>query len=137
MSVEELISIERVEFQEIRERIQETYVIADLMLSKLFEEVLSEVKIDILPILNVKILLYVLKSIPFTDEGRGMGILEVLDECMKYQLYGKLTKWSCKKIDTKLKELRNLVLYDYLIEGSLKLYYDNQIEWELYITFNF
>ena len=134
MSLDELISIERVEFQTTRQRIQETYVVNNLKLSKLFKEVLSEVKIDFLPILNVKMLLYVLKPIPFTNEVEGVRFLESLNNCMKFQLYGKSREWDCKTIATKVKKLRKLVLYDYSIEGSLKFYYDNQIEWDLGVS---
>lgn len=134
MSLDELISIERVEFETSKERIQETYVMSTVPLSKLFKEVLKELKLGILPILNVKILLHTLKSIPFTDEIEGVYILENLNECMEDQLYGKSREWNCKTIITKIKELRKLILHDYQIEGSLKLYYDNQIEWDLGVS---
>jgi len=57
MSLDELISIERVEIETTKTRIQETYVIADLTLSKLFKEILREVKEDILPLLDIQIFL--------------------------------------------------------------------------------
>ena len=131
MSLDELISIERVEFQTTKERIQETYVVNSLTLSKLFKKVLSEIKLDILPILNIEMLLYVIKSIPFTNEVEGVRFLESLNECMKFQLYGKSREWNCKTIATKIKKLRKLILYDYSIEGSLIIYCDNRIEWDL------
>jgi len=135
MSLDELISIERVEFETSKERIQETYVIAGLTLLKLFTEVLDEVEADILPILNIEILLYALRSVPFTNEVEGVYIIESLNEYMKYQLYGKSSVWNCKTIASKIKTLRSLILCDYSIEGSLKLYYDNQIEWDLAVLF--
>ena len=67
MSLDELISIERVEFE--RSRIQETYSVDNLLLSRLFEELITEVKKDILPILDMYILLQALQSVPFTDEA--------------------------------------------------------------------
>ena len=54
---------------------------------------------------------------------------------MKYQLYGKSSAWNCKTIASKIKTLRSLILCDYSIKGSLKLYYDNQIEWDLVVLF--
>ena len=137
MSLDELISIERVEFETSKERIQETYVIADLSMSKLFKEILKEVKKDILPLLDIKILLYALKSVPFTDEVEGVNITESLNYCMLNQLYGKTPEWNCKTIGSKLKKLKNSVVYDYSIEGSLKLFYDNRIEWDLMVSIHF
>ena len=134
MSLDELISIERVEFETSKERIQETYVVNTLPLSKLFKEVLFETSLDILPILNIKILLYALRSIPFNDEVEGLGLLESLNDCMENQLYGRSNEWNCKAISTRIKELRQLVLYDYMVEGSLKLYQDNQILWDLGVS---
>jgi hypothetical protein len=137
MSLDELISIERVEFERTKERIQETYVIADLTLSKLFKEILKEAENNILPILNVKVLLYVSQSIPFTDEPKGINIYKRIQECMEYQLYGKTREWNCKRIHNHIKEIRSLILYDYMIEGSLQLSHNDKIEWDLLITFNY
>jgi len=134
MSLEELVSIERIEFETSKERIQETYVVVDLKLSKLFKEILKELKKDILPLLDIEILLYALKSVPFTDEVVGAHLYEQLKECMLYQLYGKTGEWNCKKIGTCLKKLRSLVLYDYMVEGSLQLSYDDKIEWDLMVS---
>ena len=137
MSLDELISIERVEFETSKERIQETYVVNTLPLSKLFMEVLLEINQDILPILNIKILLYALRSIHLTDEVEGLELLKSLNDCIENQLYGKSNEWDCKAISTRIKELRQLVLYDYIIEGSLKLYHDNQILWDIGVSINF
>lgn len=126
-----MISIEHVEFKATKERIQETYVITNLTLSKLLKEVLSEIEKDILPLLNIEILLYTLKSVPFSNEAVGISILENLNDSMKYQLYGKSGEWNCKAIAYRLQKLRNLILYDYMIEGSLIVYRTNQIEWDL------
>ena len=137
MSLDELISIERVEFETSKERIQETYAITAVTLSKLFKEVLRELELDILPILNVKILLHTLISIPFTNEIEGITILENLSKCMEDQLYGESRKWSCNTIASKIKKMRNLIRYEYSIEGSLKLSYDDSIEWDLMVSINF
>lgn len=127
MSLDELISIERVEFE--RSRIQETYSVDNLLLSRLFEELIKEVKKDILPILDMYILLQALQSVPFTDEARGIKITENLSKWMNEELYGKEVK--CNEIVKKLRKLNELILYDYLIEGSLTVYHDYHIDWDL------
>ena len=53
---------------------------------------------------------------------------------MKNQLYGKSPEWNCKIIATKLQRLRSLVLFDYMIEGSLKLSCDDRIDWDLLVS---
>ncbi|KKM13876.1 hypothetical protein LCGC14_1711800 [marine sediment metagenome] len=118
MSLEELISIERVELQATKER-------------------LKEVRKDILPLLDIEILLYALKSVPFANEVRGVQILEALNECLDYELYGKTGGWSCKTVANKIGQLKNLVLYDYLIEGSLIVYHSKNLEWDLCYNINF
>ncbi|MHA2180624.1 MAG: hypothetical protein ACXAAH_04280 [Promethearchaeota archaeon] len=135
MSLDEMISIERVEFQTTKERIQETYVIADLTLSKLFEEIFNDLERDILPLLNIEIFLKVIESVPFTDESIGICISEGIRGCVESQRYGKSLEWNCKIIVTKLNRLRNLILYDYSIEGSLTLSYTGKIGWDLVVSF--
>lgn len=130
MSLEELISIERIENYK-KSRIKETYSVYELNLSRLFVEVVDEVEKDILPILDMYILLYSLKFVPFTDEAKGLEIFEALREYMDNALYGKSSQWSCKKIAHALERLCGLIAYDYLIEGSLIVYYDYKIEWDL------
>ena len=127
MSLDELISIERVEFE--RSRIQETYSVDNLLLSRLFEELIKEVKKDILPILDMYILLQALQSVPFTDEAKGIKITENLSKWMNEELYGKEVK--CNEIVKKLRKLNELILYDYVIEGSLTFYHDYHIDWDL------
>ena len=127
MSLDELISIERVEFE--RSRIQETYSVDNLLLSRLFEELIKEVKKDILPLLDMYILLQALQSVPFTDEAKGIKITENLSKWMNEELYGKEVK--CNEIVKKLRKLNELILYDYLIEGSLTVYHDYHIDWDL------
>lgn len=130
MSLEELISLERFENYK-KSRIKETYSVYELKLSSLFVEVVDEVEKYILPILDIYILLYCLKFVPFTDEAKGLEILEALKECMNYELYGKSSQWSCKKIANELQKLCGLIAYDYLIEGSLIVYHDYKIERDL------
>lgn len=134
LSLEELISIERVELSDTKERIRETYAITTLMLSKLFKEILQEVKRDILPLLDIKILLHALRDVPFTNEVDGMEILENLNICLEYELYGKSDEWTCKVIVSRIQRLKDLVLYDYLIEGSFIVYRLGKNEWDLCVS---
>ncbi|MBA7521692.1 hypothetical protein ES705_13803 [subsurface metagenome] len=132
MSLDELISIERVEFEFERSRIQETYLVDNLLLSRLFEELITELKNDILPILDMYILLRALQSVPFTDEAKGIETIEILSRWMNGELYGKGVK--CSEIVKILGELNELILYDYAIEGSLTVYRDYHINWDLEVS---
>ena len=98
-------------------------------MSRLFEELITEIKKDILPILDMYILLQALQSVPFTDEAKGIKITENLSKWMNEELYGKEVK--CNEIVKKLRKLNELILYDYLIEGSLTVYHDYHIDWDL------
>lgn len=132
MSLDELISIERVEFEFERSRIQETYLVDSLLLSRLLEELINEVKKEILPILDVHILLKALQSVPFTDEAKGIELTEKLSKWMNEELYGKGVK--CNEISKILRELNELFLYDYVIEGSLTVYQNYHIDWDLEVS---
>lgn len=130
MSLEELVSLERIEnFNNIR--LKETYLVYNLPLSKLFVEVLDELKKDIVPILDIHILLYSLKSIPFTNEAEGLEAFEVLKACMKKVLYGSSVQGTSIQICKNLEKLCELIVYEYFIEGSLIVYHDYEIEWDL------
>jgi hypothetical protein len=133
MSLEELISIERIENYN-KSRIKETYSVDELNLSNLFVEVVDKVEKNILPILNMHILLYSLKFIPFTNEVKGLEIFEALKECMNYGHHRNSSQWCCKRIVHDLEKLCELIAYDYLIEGSLIVYYDYEIEWDLSVS---
>jgi len=132
MSLDELISIERVELGFEGSRIQETYLVDKLLLSRLLEELITEVKKEILPILDIHILLKALQSIPFTDEVKGIEIAETLSKWMNEELYGK--EVECNEIAKILGELNELILYDYVIEGSLTVYHDYHIDWGLEVS---
>jgi hypothetical protein len=127
MSLEELISIERIETA--LSRLQETYVIDDLLLSRLFNELCTELKKGILPILDMHILLYVLTVVPFTDEAKGIKISEELRKCVNNELFGKTV--TCKYIAKQIQKLQNLIHYEYQIEGSLVVYQDYHFDWYL------
>ena len=134
MSLEELVSIERVELQSTKQCIRETYVVTDLKLSRLFEEILYELNRDVLPILDMKILLYSLKSVPFTREGEAINIIDSLKSCLEFKLYRKLKDWNCKAIVAQLETLYAMILYDYVIEGSVTLFFFNEPEWDLRVS---
>lgn len=133
MSLEELVSIERIENYN-KSRIKETYSVYELTLSSLFTEVVDKVEKSILPILDIHILLYSLKFIPFTNEVKGLEVFEALKECMNYELHRNSPQWCCKRINHELEKLCDLIAYDYLIEGSLIVYYDYEIEWDLSVS---
>jgi len=134
MSLEELISIERVELYSTKERIQETYAVSFLLLSKLFKEISIEVKKDILPLLDIKLLLQVLRDVPFVNEAEGVVFLENLNNCLENELYGISGEWACKVIKSQVEKLKDLVLYDYVIEGSFTVYLLGKIKWDLYVS---
>ncbi len=131
MSLEELISLERIENFN-KKRLKETYMVYNLPLSKLFVELLDKLKRDILPILDMHILLRALQSVPFTDEAKGIEIAETLSNWMSEELYGKEVK--CNEFANILGELNELILYDYAIKGSLMVYHDYNIDWDLEVS---
>jgi hypothetical protein len=109
-------------------------LIYNLSLSKLFVEVLEEIKRDIFPILDIQILLYSLQFVPFTDEVKGLDTFEALKACMDMELYGKSVEWSCRDICTNLENLCDLIVYEYFINGSLVVYQGYEIEWDVVVS---
>jgi hypothetical protein len=133
MSLEELVSLERIEnFCNIR--LKETYLLYKLPLSKLFVEIIDELNRDILPVLDMHILLYSLKFVPFINETAGIEALETLKACIDNEFYGKSAQWTCKKIIDYLEKISLLIVYEYFIEGSLIIYQDYEIEWDLIVS---
>ena len=55
---------------------------------------------------------------------------------MEKQLHATHSKWNCKVILNDLKRLKKLVLYDYEINGSLIVYEDGEIFWDVIISIN-
>jgi hypothetical protein len=130
MSLEELISLERIENFN-KKRLKETYLVFNLNLSKLFVEVLDELKRDNLPVLDICILLYSLKSVPFIDEAEGIRLFETLKKRFGEELFGMSAQWKCRELCEKLEKISTLITYEYFIEGSLIVYQDYEIEWDL------
>lgn len=129
MSLEEIVCIENVvDFQA-------TYFILDLKVSRLIEMICREIMNGVLPILNTRILLHTLKSAPFTDEVRGVQILDELIECMEERLYLHNPEWTIEKIMKNVLRLERLILWNYIIEGSLVVYINNEITWDSEIKF--
>jgi len=58
-----------------------------MKLSILFDEVINEVEKGILPILEMSILVYTLKSVVFSIEIEGNRIFFELCKCLNQQLY--------------------------------------------------
>ena len=81
MSIEELVCIESIE------DLQATYTILEVKMSKIFEEILRELKKGIIPILETRILLHVLKNEPFSNEMEGLNLLDGLTFCIEKKFY--------------------------------------------------
>lgn len=133
MSLEELVSLERIEnFNNIR--LKETYSVYNLPLSKLFVEVLDELKRNIIPTLDIHILLYSLRFVPFADEAEGLEAFKALKAGMDEDSYKKPVQWTCTKMCNNLEKLCELIVYEYFIDGSLMVYQDYEIEWDLTVS---
>ena len=129
MSCEEIICIENIV------NIQATYYIMNLRLSDLIEDILTEIQEGFLPLLEIRIFLHSLKDVPFTNEDKGQQILDKMDECMENQLYLRQAEWTTDKIMKNIMALQRLILWDYMITGSIVVYSDNEIQWDVNITF--
>ena len=134
MSLEELVCIEMIKSLTANIELQATYSIINLKVSKLFRDVLKELERGILPILETRVLLYALKNEPFSNELKGINLLDALTVCMEKQLYTTHPKWNCNVILRDLKKLKKLVLYEYEINGSLIAYDDGEIFWDLILS---
>ena len=131
MALEELISLENIICADSKVNLKTTYTILDMKLSKLFGDVIIEVEKGILPILEMQILTYTLRSVVFKDEIEGSGILIELCKCLKQKLYTHDSRWSLGTILTMLKTLRSLITHDIIINGSLIWYLNEIIDWKL------
>ena len=121
MSCEEIICIENIV------DIQATYYIMNLSLSDLIEDIITEIQKGFLPILEIRVFFHSLNSIPFTDEAKGQQILDTLSACMENQLYLTQSDWNAEKIMENIIKLQMLILWDYVIDGSLVVFEDNEI----------
>ena len=129
ISCDEIICIENiVDFKA-------TYYINNLNLSDLIEDIIEGCKRGFLDILGMEVFLYSLKFVPFTNEIRAESIHSEISECIKNQLYCKSSRWNVPKILKKIKQLQRLFLWDYVIDGSLIKFNDNEIYWDLEVSF--
>lgn len=128
ISFDELICLENIT------NTQSTYFIIDLKLSKLFKEILKNCKNGIIPILETRLLLHTLINVPFSNEFEGAQILKDLTNCMENHWYSLKDTWNYKTIISKLRKLHKFVLYDYLLNGSLIMYNDEYIGWDVKIS---
>ena len=134
MSLEELICIETVQSSTANIELQSTYSIINLRMSTLFENVIRELEKGIITLLETHILLYSPRNVPFSDAIKGINLLDALTVCMEKQLYTTHSKWNCKVILNDLRRLKKLVLYDYEINGSLIVYEDGEIFWDVIVS---
>jgi len=133
MSLEELISLERIEISESK-RLKETYLVYNLSLSKLFIAVLDNLQKEIINLIDMHILLYSLRYVPFVDEAVGLKILEALNDCLADELHEKSVQWVCMNISNMLNKLCELIICEYHIEGSLVVFQDLEIDWDLCVS---
>jgi len=124
MSCDEIVCIENVV------DIQATYCIINLSLSDLIDEILQEAKKGFIQILELRILLQSLKFVPFTEERKGEQLLSELIEHIEDQ-----TEWNITYIVKKVVLLQQLILWDYIINGSLIIYHNNEIKWDIDVAF--
>jgi hypothetical protein len=129
ISCQEIVCIENIV------DLQATYSVLNLSLSNLIEEILEELKRGFIPILEIRVFLHSLKSVPFTDEAKGEFMLYKLIDCMKNQLYITQSKWTPVEIMKYILKLQILILWDYNIDGSLVMYNDNDIRWDMNVFF--
>jgi len=115
--------------------LQATYSVLNLSLSNLIEEILEELTSGYIPILEIRVFLQSLKSVPFTDEVRGELLLYKLINSMKNQSYLTQSMWRPAKIMKYILKLQMLILWDYDINGSLVMYNDNEIIWDIDVSF--
>jgi len=115
--------------------LQATYSVLPLSLSRLISDIIKGCKQDIINVLDMKVFLYALRYIPFTDEEQAREISLELAECVKKELYAKSKKWSVSKFLKKISSLQELIMWDYLIAGSLIMYNNEEIVWDLNVSF--
>lgn len=134
-SLKELICLENIV------NTQSTYLIIGLKLSKLFKEILKIKKKEVIPALETRLLLQILTNIHFSNEKKGTQILKDLTNCFENHWYSLQDTWNNKTIISEVKTLNKLTLCDYEINGSLIIYNDEYIHWDLKISmlvaFNF
>ena len=93
MALEELISLENIICVNSKVNLKSTYTIINMRLTKLFDEVISEVEKGILPLLEMQILLYTLNNVVFSKEIEGTRILFELCKCLDHQLFTCDRQW--------------------------------------------
>ena len=95
---------------------------------------MKEGKNGVIPILETRLLLHSLIYIPFINENEGTQILKDLTNCMENHWYSLKNTWNCKSIITELKKLQRFVLNDFIISGSIVIYDDDFIQWDLNVS---
>lgn len=113
--------------------LQATYSVLELKLSMLIEEIDRECKQGMIDILHFKILLYALRDVPFKDEGKAHRLLTALVEYFENELFGRSKEWSIFRILKKIQKLQKYILWDYMLNGSFTVYYDETVWWELIV----
>jgi hypothetical protein len=120
MSCKQIICIERII------NLQYTYTVLNLTLSELIENIIKDIERENLKFIDIKVLMYVLKNVPFDDEQKAFEILKDI-------LYFLKKKKFCKFL-VELKALHSLILGEYLINGSIIEHKNDRIRWDLDIA---
>lgn len=115
--------------------LQATYSVLNLSLSNLIFDIIKESARGFISILNVRVFLYSLQFIPFTDEQKAQQLRVELVECLNNRLYAKSKKWTVQKFIRKIRKLQDLIMWDYIIDGSLVMYNNDEIRWDLDVSF--
>lgn len=115
--------------------IQATYSILNLTLSRLIADIIKGNKQGLINVLDVNVFLYALRDVPFRDEKLAMELILELKACIAKELYANSKKWTIVKFMKKIKVLQELIMWDYMIEGSLTMYDSNEIAWDVDVSF--
>ncbi len=120
MILEELITLENIICINSKVNLKATYTIINMKLTKLFDEVITELEKGFLPILEMQILFYTLKNVVFSNEIEGNRILSELCKFQNHQLCASDRRWSCNTILSLLKVLHDLITHDIRLLLELK-----------------
>ncbi len=109
MALEELIPLEMIPCINSKTSFKSTYTIINMKLTKLINEVIAKVKKEILPDIEIHILVYSLRNVAFTEEIKGNAILLELSEYINQQFKGYDNQWSHNYILDKLQRLNKII----------------------------
>ena len=113
---------------------QSTYLINNIKLSRLFNDILKEGRNGKIPILETRILLHSFTRVTFVNEREAKQILMDLTNCFENKWYSLQNVWNHKTIIKELKTLQRFIFNDYLLSGSIIIFDDDYIKWDLFVS---